>query len=193
MGWFVIVGGYLLGSLLPAQWAVRRRTGRTPHELGDNPGGAGAWRLAGPMAGVLVTLFDIAKGVVPVAAAEALGLGDGWLAAAAVAPVAGHNWPFHQRFRGGRGLGPATGALFWLAWRQMLPAYILGALAAWRRRWMPMVGVVAFPVALVLMGLSAVPPERLQAAVLVMLAVAVRQLPWAFSQPRLLLQRLGLR
>ena len=172
---------------------MRRRTGRTPHQLGDNPGGAGAWRLAGPVAGVLVILFDVAKGVLPVAVAESVGLRDGWLAAAAVAPVAGHNWPLHRRFRGGRGLGPATGTLFWLAWRQALPAYVVGALAAWRRRWMPMVGVVAFPVALALMWLSPVPPERLQAALLVMLTVAVRQVPWVLRQPRLLLQRLGLR
>lgn len=193
MGWLVIAGGYLLGCLLPAEWFVRRRTGRTPHELDDNPGSAGAWRLAGPLAGVAVALFDIAKGLAPVAVAESIGLRDRWLAAAAVAPVAGHNWPFYKGFRGGRGLGPATGALFWLAWRQMLPAYLLGALAAWKRRWAPMVGVVAFPVALTLMVLGQVPAERLRAAVLVMLTVAVRQVPWVLSQPRLLLERLGLR
>ncbi|MEW6047513.1 MAG: glycerol-3-phosphate acyltransferase [Bacillota bacterium] len=182
MGWLVVVGGYLLGSILPAEWVVLRRTGRTPHQLNDNPGGAGAWRLAGPGWGTVVALFDLAKGAVSVALAERLGLSGGWLAAAAVAPVAGHNWPFYKGFRGGRGLAAATGALFWLALPQMLPAYGIGAAAALWRRWVPMVGVVAFPVGLVLMVRASVPADRVQAAFLVMLVVAVRQLPWVWER-----------
>lgn len=191
--WLVVALGYLLGSVLPAEWAVRRKTGRTPHELGDNPGGAGTWRLAGPLAGVLVTLFDVGKGAFVAALAERAGLHGGWLVLAAVAPVAGHNWPWQRRFRGGRGLGPATGVLLWLAWRWMLPAYALGALVAWWRRWVPMVGIVAFPAGLMAMHLGGAPEERFQAAFAVCLAVAVRQLPWALREPELLRQRLGLR
>lgn len=185
LNWPIVIGGYLLGSLLPAEWVVRRQKGRTPHELGDNPGGAGTWRLVGPKWAIPVILFDIAKGMVPVAVADRLGLSGGWLVLAAVAPVAGHNWPFYKRFRGGRGLGAATGALFWLALPQMLPAYALGALIAWWRRWVPMVGIVAFPLGLALMTRAQLPPERVQAALAVMLAVAARQVPWALGRLRL--------
>lgn len=185
MHWIVVIGGYLLGSLLPAEWAVRHITGRTPHELGDNPGGAGTWRLVGPRWAVPVILFDILKGMLPVAAADRLGLSGEWLALAAVAPVAGHNWPFYKRFKGGRGLGAATGALFWLALPQMLPGYLLGAVVAWRQRWVPWIGVVAFPAGLALMAHAAVPADRARAAAAVMLTVALRQLPWLVSRLRL--------
>ncbi len=184
MAWLVVLGGYVLGSILPAEWLVRRRTGHTPHELGDNPGGAGAWRLAGPVAGITTILFDLAKGALPVAAADRLGLSGGWLAAAAVAPVAGHNWPFYRPWKGGRGLGAATGALFVLAFRSVLPAYVVGAAAALWRRWVPTVGIVAFPLGLVLMVWHDVPADRVGAAMAVMLAVAVRQLPWVLNQWR---------
>jgi hypothetical protein len=47
----LVAAGYLLGSVLPAEFFVRWKTGRTPHEFRDNPGGGGAWRLAGPLPG----------------------------------------------------------------------------------------------------------------------------------------------
>lgn len=188
MEWLIVAGGYLLGCLLPADWIVRRRTGHAPDQLGDNPGGAGTWRLAGPRWAVPVILLDIAKGALPVAAAEAWGLHGGWLALAAVAPVAGHNWPLHRRFRGGRGLAPATGALLWLAWPQMLPAYALGVVAALAGRWVPLVGVVAFPIGLGAMLWARLPYDRVAAAGAVMTAVALRQLPWLWQRLR---QRVG--
>jgi len=189
MGIWLALVGYLVGSILPAEIFVRWKTGRSPHAFEDNPGGGGAWRLAGPAAGLITILFDLGKGAVPTLIALRAGLPMPELIAAAVAPVVGHCWPFYKVIRldrGGRGLGPATGALFALAFREVVPAYVLGALAAYRFRWLPSVGIVAFPLGLILMLIGRVPPERLAAALAVMLVVLVRnvRLLWTVVQTR---------
>jgi glycerol-3-phosphate acyltransferase PlsY len=84
MAYLIVIGGYLLGSILPADLVVRAIRGRTPEALGDSPGAAGAWRQAGWRAGVLVAVLDALKGAVPLAVAQLLDLGPGgsWVQAA---------------------------------------------------------------------------------------------------------------
>ena len=180
MGWLIVIGGYLLGSWLPAETLVRWRTGHTPQELRDNPGIGGAWRMGGPLVGIIVTALDPLKGALPVLLSRWLDLGTVWVAAAAAAPVAGHAWPLMKVIHGqagGRGLGPATGALFVLAWRELLPGYVLGALVALWLRWLPIIGVIAFIVGIGVMWYTAVPSERFVPAVAVMLVVTIRNAP----------------
>lgn len=179
----MVIGGYLLGSLLPADLMARAVTGRSVSDQGDNPGTAGAWRKAGWLAGVIVALLDAAKGAVPVAIALQLDFAPGWLVLSAVAPVAGHSWPIFSGFGGGgRALAPASGALAWLAFPQVLIAYLLGGLVAWRVKWVPAVGIVGIPVGLLFMVLTRVPGDQVLAGVAVMLALLVRQVPWVISQ-----------
>lgn len=178
MGLALTIGGYLLGSILPGLWIVKWKAGRTPWELDDNPGGSGTWRKAGPVAGVLTLLFDIGKGVIPAALAQRQGLQGFWFVAAACSPVLGHNWPIFTRFKGGRGFASATGVLFYLAWRDMLPAYLVGALFALQKRWVPAIGVAAFPLGLLLMHIRRAEPLVLITSLTVMLLVAIRQIPW---------------
>ncbi|HEY8489249.1 MAG TPA: glycerol-3-phosphate acyltransferase, partial [Thermaerobacter sp.] len=129
--WVIPVLAYLLGGVLPAEYLVRWRRGASPRELGDEPGTAGTWRQAGPAAGLIVFAFDFAKGLLPVALMDRLGVGGWWLVAAAVAPVAGHNWPAQRRFRpGGRGLASAIGATVYLAPAALIPALLAGCLVA---------------------------------------------------------------
>ncbi|MDI3318033.1 MAG: glycerol-3-phosphate acyltransferase [Bacillota bacterium] len=175
--------GYLLGSFLPARWVVRRYRGQSPEELGENPGGNATWRLAGPVAGITVLLADMAKGALPMLLARWTGLGGWWLLPVAVAPTVGHNWPVYTRFRGGRGLAAALGALFVLAPAQMVPAAATGALAALLTRRMPMVGYVGFPVGLALL-LATAPASQAVSALAVMVAVLLRQLGWGRGRSR---------
>ncbi len=185
MAWLVVLGGYLLGSWLPAAWLVRRQHGgRSPEGLGENPGAAGTWRLLGTWAGLVVALLDALKGLVPVAVAGELGLRGVWLVLAAVAPVAGHNWPWYRGFRGGRGLATATGALLGLAGLLVVPGYLLGTVVAWWRRWVPALGVVGFPLLLALMLWQRWPADRVTAALAVMLTVLIRQVPWLLARRR---------
>jgi hypothetical protein len=109
------------------------------HKFRDNPSGGVAWRLAGSLPEWIAILFDLSKRAPPTAIA------------AAAALVVGHRWAFYRvifQDRGGRGLGPATSALFVLAFREVAPAYFLGALAVYGFRWLLRIGIVAFPLGL---------------------------------------------
>ncbi len=113
IGWIsvaVVVVAYLLGTL-PTAAVVGARVGRDPRAEGSqNPGATNVYRLAGWRAGATVLVIDVAKG----AGASGLGLvaGDRRLAlAAGVAAVLGHVAPITRRFRGGKGVATAGGAV----------------------------------------------------------------------------------
>ena len=105
----LVLGGYLLGTLPTAQ-VVSRRTGHDPTREGSrNPGATNVYRTAGRRAGVLVLAGDVLKGAV----AAGLGwvVGDHVLGVACgAAAVAGHVFPVHRRFRGGKGVATGGGA-----------------------------------------------------------------------------------
>lgn len=180
--WLAAAAAYALGSLLPAELLVRRKLGVSMHHLGENPGGAGTWRTLGPAAGMAVVLFDLAKGAAAAWLARRVAATPEGFVLICTAPVAGHNWPPYLRFRGGRGLGPAAGALLVVAWQPFLVAFALGALLALRTRWVPTVGIVALPLYALLMWWWQYPPRELAAALAVGLTVGVRQLPWLWSR-----------
>jgi len=111
--WIALVSAsYLLGSLsfsLVVVWFLRRADVR---KLGSgNAGATNVLRAAGRWPALLVLLLDIAKGVVPVRAAQALGAPVGVVAAAAFAVVVGHVFPVFFGFRGGKGVATGFGAL----------------------------------------------------------------------------------
>lgn len=186
--WFallIVIGGYLLGSLLPAEWIARRTTGKSMRELDENPGGAGAYRKFGLGAAVFVTVFDIVKGILPVALMETLHLDGWWLPAAAAAPVAGHNWPIYSGFRGGgKGMAAALGAVLWLGWPSVLPGLGVGAVLVLWKRWAPWIGVVGFPLGLLGMILGDAQPSRIWALVVLILLMLLRLIPWLTAQLR---------
>ena len=179
LGILLVVGGYLLGSLLPADYFVRRKTGKTPEELNDNPGGMGTVRRAGIGPGVATIIFDIGKGILPVAIAVRLALPEAWVALAAAAPVVGHSWPVWRGFKGGRGMAAATGASWYLGWPLMPIAYIAAALAGLLTfRWVPAVGLIAYPMGIAWMIADSYPADRIWAIGLLGVVLLVRELPW---------------
>ncbi len=177
VSWIVLA--YVWGGVLPARWVVRRVTGRPPEAWGDNPGGAGTFRLAGWRAAALVVAFDVLKGAVPVMVAGHANWGMPWVALAAAAPVAGHNWPVQRGFRpGGKGLAAALGAVLYLGWPGSVPAYAAGLVAVYLGRWAPWMGLVALPITLGWMISRGYAASRLWACALVGALLLVRQIPW---------------
>jgi glycerol-3-phosphate acyltransferase PlsY len=104
---------YLLGSISTGA-IVPRMMGVDIYTRGSgNPGASNVMRTLGKKAGAVVMLLDAAKGLFAamIGAAVSTELGF-WCALAA---VVGHIVPVWLRFRGGRGVATAIGAVLFLA------------------------------------------------------------------------------
>jgi acyl phosphate:glycerol-3-phosphate acyltransferase len=106
------VAAYLVGSLPSAYLIVRLAKGLDVRGVeSGNVGALNAFRATGlGWVGLAVLVLDVAKGAVAVLLAGA-GAGVATQALAATLAVAGHNYPVWLRFRGGKGLAAAAGAL----------------------------------------------------------------------------------
>ena len=129
----VVLGSYLLGAI-PFGWIVARARGVDIFRVGSgNIGATNVARTVGLGYGILVFVFDFAKGAVPVALVRWLDLQadmevppHGLAVIAGVAAFLGHLFPVYLGFRGGKGV--ATGAGVAVA---LVPVITLIALACW--------------------------------------------------------------
>ena len=144
---------YLLGTF-PAAALVARATGHDVlNEGSGNPGASNVYRLAGWKAGLAVLLADIGKGSV----ASGVGLViDGHRGAylLGLAAVLGHVWPVTRRFRGGRGVATAGGALIVLFPLQGLALGIVWFLVARVLRKASIASIVVVAAFPILVGLT---------------------------------------
>lgn len=122
MGYFLAAAvGYLIGSSNMAYWISKIKKVDIRKNGSGNLGASNATVLLGWGAGVIVALHDIGKAVIAVLIAK-------WLfpeleyvgAAAGVAAVLGHIFPFYLRFKGGKGLASFVGMLLALNWKVAL-------------------------------------------------------------------------
>ncbi|HEY7153343.1 MAG TPA: glycerol-3-phosphate 1-O-acyltransferase PlsY [Gemmataceae bacterium] len=124
---------YLAGAI-PFGYLVARGRGVDIRKQGSgNIGATNVGRVLGKPFGVLVFLLDFAKGAAPPllarlwASAHELELPpDSLPVAAAVAAFLGHLFPIYLRFRGGKGVATAAGAV-----SVLLPGPAVAALLAW--------------------------------------------------------------
>jgi glycerol-3-phosphate acyltransferase PlsY len=151
----LVAAAYLLGSTPSALLVVWLMTGRDVRREGSgNVGATNAVRIAGPVAGILVTAMDVAKGSLPVWAMSVLNPASAWLAAAMLAAIVGHCYPVWLRFAGGKGVATAFGAFVLLA-----PVPALAGLGVWVAvlavgRWVSLAslaGAAVFPVLLAIL------------------------------------------
>ena len=119
MGYLLIVGmGYLLGCSNMALYLSKLKKVDPRSGGSGNLGASNAMILMGWWAGLLVGLHDIGKSVLAVFLAK-------WLfpnlehadAAAGVACVVGHVFPFYLKFKGGKGFASYVGLMFAMSWK----------------------------------------------------------------------------
>jgi glycerol-3-phosphate acyltransferase PlsY len=106
---------YLIGSIPTAVIVARLAKGVDIRSVGD--GNMGARNVAltiGLKYGILVSLLDIAKGVLAVLLVKSAGLELPWQVAAAFLVTLGHDYPILAGFKGGQGLAAITGSLWML-------------------------------------------------------------------------------
>lgn len=110
-----LAAAYLVGSIDFAV-VVGRMHGVDIREVGSgNPGTSNVLRTLGRIPAAMVLTGDLLKGVVAAAMGMvASGVADPavhWALAAGLAAVIGHCYPVFHRFRGGKGMATALGAL----------------------------------------------------------------------------------
>lgn len=158
----MMAAAYLLGSL-PSGYLAGRLRGVDIRTLGSrNVGATNVFRALGTRLGVVVMAADIAKGVAAVVLAREV-LGDHWPPlVAAGAAILGHVYPVWLRFRGGKGVAVAAGAIVGLV---------------------PLAAAVLFPLWLMVVGAT-----RYVSVGSMLCALALTPLAWAFgaSWPTLL-------
>lgn len=139
----LVVGSFLLGAIPWGYLAGKAAGGIDLRAVGS--GGTGATnvlRTLGLRASAAVFVLDFAKGIVPVLAAKALGFTPDWVAAAAIAAVAGHCWSPFIGFKGGKGVATGAGAAITLFPPVLVVLPIMAALV-WQTKFVSLGSLVA--------------------------------------------------
>ncbi len=115
----IILLSYLAGSIPTSIIFSKIFFGYDIRDRGSgNAGGTNAFRVMGWKTGLTVTVIDVAKGVVATLLISQIRMGDlSWdhiylQMIAGTSAVAGHVWTIFAGFRGGKGVGTASGMLF---------------------------------------------------------------------------------
>ena len=112
MLWFIIVCGYLVGSIPTAYIAGRLLKKTDIRQMGDgNAGARNAYHNLGAKAGLGIFVIDAAKGVLIILIAKAAELPQPAMLAAGAFTVVGHTFPVYIGFKGGRGESTSIGVL----------------------------------------------------------------------------------
>ena len=138
-GMAAVVIAYLFGAFPTAYLAGRLLLGRDIRALGSgNAGALNVYRALGRGPGAAVLAADIGKGAAVMLVAMTADIPDWAMYGAAVAAVAGHNWPVYLRFRGGKGAAVMAGVslvvlpgITLLAFPVVVVAYLATRSALW--------------------------------------------------------------
>ena len=122
----VIILSYILGSSNMAKYIAAAKKVDLSAGGSGNPGASNAVILMGWGAGVLVAVHDIGKSALAVVLARMLFPDLPHIGAAAgVAAVLGHIYPFWMKFKGGKGFASYLGMTLALNWKFALIVLVL--------------------------------------------------------------------
>ncbi|MDP3875515.1 MAG: glycerol-3-phosphate 1-O-acyltransferase PlsY [Methylobacter sp.] len=115
--WLFVPAAYLIGSISSAILICRLMGLPDPREQGSgNPGATNVMRIGGKKAAAITLLGDSLKGLLPVYAANLLGLPAELIAATGLAAFIGHLYPLFFGFKGGKGVATSVGVLLGFSW-----------------------------------------------------------------------------
>ena len=155
----ILVGSYMLGSI-PFGYLAGQFAGIDIRKLGSgNIGATNAVRVLGKRYGYSVFALDFLKGfgAVKISMLMASGTPPGWNSpeifgiAAAMSCVVGHSYPPWLKFKGGKGVSTAGGALFALAPFIGVIGVAIWMITFWITRFVSLASVtaaVALPIAI---------------------------------------------
>lgn len=108
----MIVFAYLFGSISSAVLICKLFRLPDPRTTGsNNPGATNVYRIGGKLPAILVLIFDVLKGTIPVYGAYFLKIEPLYLGFIAIAACLGHIYPIFFGFKGGKAVATAFGSL----------------------------------------------------------------------------------
>ncbi|MGV8805857.1 MAG: glycerol-3-phosphate 1-O-acyltransferase PlsY [Polaromonas sp.] len=139
---------YLLGSLSFAVIVSRVLGLSDPRSYGSkNPGATNVLRSGSKVAAVATLALDGLKGWLPVMLLKWFGadygLGDGTVAAVALAAFLGHLYPVFFQFKGGKGVATAAGVLLGVNWVLGVATLATWAIVVFFMRYVSLGSIVA--------------------------------------------------
>jgi glycerol-3-phosphate acyltransferase PlsY len=158
----VVAIAYLMGGIPFGYLLVKLTTGADVRRAGSgNIGATNVLRTTGRMAGVATLLLDIGKGYLAVWLAGRLTAQSPlWMAAAALAVMAGHAYPVFLRFQGGKAVASFVGAFLCLTPVALGAALVVFVVTVAWTRYISMGSIVAaatFPLAVWLIQRPSLP------------------------------------
>ena len=173
----LVAVGYLLGSISFAVLLVRAKTGKDIRAEGSgNAGATNVMRAHGKTLGILVALFDIAKGAAAVILVRAFTSDPRAAAAAGFAAILGHVFPIFYGFRGGKGVATAVGAFAVLTPWATLVSVAVFALTVALSRYVSLGSMIAVTVLPLFAGLFHAPHPTVAAAATAAAVVVLKHL-----------------
>lgn len=132
----IIIFAYLLGCFAVGYYLVRFRTGQDIHDLGSGAtGGRNTGRVLGRSGAIITGVGDVLKGVIAMAIALWFNSELWVIGFVMVAVLSGHVWPVQLKFKGGKGLSAAFGAVLMYDYRiALLTALAAGVFSLASRR-----------------------------------------------------------
>jgi glycerol-3-phosphate acyltransferase PlsY len=169
-----IAVGYLLGSI-PMGYVMGRLYGIDIRNYGSGrTGGTNLARIVGWPKTIPVVIGDPLKAAIAVLLARALTQSEVGAVLAALAALAGHNWPLYIGFRGGRGVGPVAGALFVFVPGIIIIAGAAGILIALVTRYVSLGSICGSALAIILsIAAYATGNDRLEHLVFIVIACSL--------------------
>lgn len=150
---------YLLGSV-PSGFVLGKLSGVDVRQVGSgNIGATNVARALGKWQGVLTLVADALKGALPVALGLWLALPPSDIAWLAAAAFAGHLYPMFLKFRGGKGVATALGAMLAIAPGATAIMVLLFAVVVLATRWVSLSSMVAAAAAPLALWLTSQPWE----------------------------------
>lgn len=108
----VFVLAYLMGSIPTAFWYAKYFHGIDIRQHGSgNVGATNSLRVLGKKAGIIVLIFDLLKGLIPVLLSRYLGFSEEETFLVGIVSILGHIWSVFANFKGGKGIATSLGVI----------------------------------------------------------------------------------
>lgn len=144
----LVIFAYLLGSISSAILVCKFFALPDPRTSGSkNPGATNVRRIGGNFAAILVLVFDVLKGTIPVWGAYFLKVEPVNLGFIALAACIGHMFPVFFNFKGGKAVATAFGVLLPINFYLALLLIFTWTIVAWFSRYSSLAAIVTVSLA----------------------------------------------